>query len=100
MSTLGKRTNKVREGIDREKLYPLNEAVKMVKERAKAKFDETIEVAMNWASIRATPTRRCVASSTCRTAPAARCGLRCSRAAPRPMRLGLRAPTSLAPRIW
>jgi large subunit ribosomal protein L1 len=36
-----------REGIDRNKLYPLEEAVKMVKERAKAKFDETIEVAMN-----------------------------------------------------
>ena len=29
------------------RLYPLEEAVKMVKERAKAKFDETIEVAMN-----------------------------------------------------
>ena len=47
MSRLGKRTRAVREGIDREKLYPLTEAVKMVKERAKAKFDETIEVAMN-----------------------------------------------------
>jgi large subunit ribosomal protein L1 len=43
----GKRTTKVREGIDRAKLYPLTEAVKMVKERAKAKFDETIEVSMN-----------------------------------------------------
>ena len=47
MTALGKRTTKIREGIDREKLYPLEEAVKMVKERAKAKFDETIEVAMN-----------------------------------------------------
>src|SRR5580658_6462875 len=47
MSTLGKRTTAAREGIDREKLYPLAEAVKMVKERAKAKFDETVEVAMN-----------------------------------------------------
>ncbi len=47
MSTLGKRTTNAREGVDREKLYPLDEAVKMVKERAKAKFDETIEVAMN-----------------------------------------------------
>src|SRR3974377_1521681 len=47
MSTLGKRTTKAREGVDREKLYPLTEAVKMVKERAKAKFDETVEVAMN-----------------------------------------------------
>ncbi len=43
----GKRTVKAREGIDREKLYGLDEAVKLVKERAKAKFDETIEVAMN-----------------------------------------------------
>ena len=42
-----KRMSGAREGIDRTKLYPLNEAVKMVKERAKAKFDETIEVAMN-----------------------------------------------------
>jgi large subunit ribosomal protein L1 len=47
MSTLGKRTTKAREGVDREKLYPLAEAVKMVKERAKAKFDETVEIAMN-----------------------------------------------------
>src|SRR6202790_4088534 len=43
----GKRSLKAREGIDRMKLYPIDEAVKMVKERAKAKFDETIEVAMN-----------------------------------------------------
>ena len=43
----GKRTLKAREGIDREKLYPLDDAVKLVKERAKAKFDETIEIAMN-----------------------------------------------------
>ena len=43
----GKRTDTAREGIDRAKFYPLGDAVKMVKERAKAKFDETIEVAMN-----------------------------------------------------
>src|SRR5689334_23678283 len=47
MSRLGKRTRQAREGVDREKLYPLAEAVKLVKERAKAKFDETIEVSMN-----------------------------------------------------
>src|SRR5262245_2111107 len=45
--SIGKRLNKAREGVDREKLYPLAEAIKMVKERAKAKFDETIEVAIN-----------------------------------------------------
>jgi large subunit ribosomal protein L1 len=44
---IGKRTKKAREGIDRSKLYPLAEAVKLVKARANAKFDETIEVAMN-----------------------------------------------------
>ncbi|MBZ0148468.1 MAG: 50S ribosomal protein L1 [Pseudorhodoplanes sp.] len=43
----GKRIKKAREGIDRDKFYALEEAVKLVKERAKAKFDETIEVAMN-----------------------------------------------------
>ena len=44
---LPKRTAKAREGIERTKLYPLAEAVKLVKERATAKFDETIEIAMN-----------------------------------------------------
>ena len=47
MANLGKRTRAVRQGVDREKLYPIDEAVKMVKERAKAKFDETVEIAMN-----------------------------------------------------
>ena len=44
---IGKRTKTAREGIDPAKAYPLAEAVKLVKERAKAKFDETIEIAMN-----------------------------------------------------
>jgi large subunit ribosomal protein L1 len=44
---IGKRTAAVRTGIDRDKAYPIAEAIKMVKERAKAKFDETIEIAMN-----------------------------------------------------
>ena len=47
MSGHGKRVLKAREGINREKLYSLDEAVKMVKDRAKAKFDETVEIAMN-----------------------------------------------------
>src|SRR5574339_298373 len=44
---IGKRTKAAREGVNRDKSYPLPEAVKLVKERAKAKFDETIEIAMN-----------------------------------------------------
>jgi large subunit ribosomal protein L1 len=47
MAKSGKRTKAVREGVDREKLYAIDDAVKMVKDRAKAKFDETIEIAMN-----------------------------------------------------
>jgi len=43
----GKRTKAALEGIDRKLAYKLDEAVKMDKERATAKFDETIEVAMN-----------------------------------------------------
>ena len=47
MAKLAKRTAAVREGIDRKKLYELGEALKLVKERATAKFDETVEVALN-----------------------------------------------------
>src|ERR1700743_1078862 len=44
---IGKRLKTARDGVDREKLYPLDEAIKMVKERAKAKFDEPIGIVMN-----------------------------------------------------
>ncbi len=43
----GKRYRKNQEGIDRDKVYALDEAIRLLKERANAKFDETIEVAMN-----------------------------------------------------
>ena len=43
----GKRLKAAAGSVDREKTYPLDEAVRMVKANAKAKFDETIEVAMN-----------------------------------------------------
>jgi large subunit ribosomal protein L1 len=47
MAHTGKRVVKAREGIDRIKLYPVDQAVKLVKGRASAKFDETVEIAMN-----------------------------------------------------
>jgi large subunit ribosomal protein L1 len=47
MAKLAKRIQKTREGIDRSKAYGLDEAVKLIKDRAVAKFDETIEVSMN-----------------------------------------------------
>ena len=42
----GKRTRGARENIDRDFEYDISDAVKMVKESATAKFDETVEVAM------------------------------------------------------
>jgi large subunit ribosomal protein L1 len=47
MAKKGKRITAANEGIDRKKLYGIDEAIKLVKERAKAKFDETVEIAMN-----------------------------------------------------
>jgi len=47
MAKIAKRLQKIREGVDKDKLYSLEEAVTLVKERAVAKFDETIEVSMN-----------------------------------------------------
>jgi len=43
----GKRLKSAYDAIDREAFYPLTDAVKLIKDRAKAKFDETIEIAMN-----------------------------------------------------
>ena len=47
MAKLAKRMQKTREGVDRAKAYGIDEAVKLIKDRAIAKFDETIEVSMN-----------------------------------------------------
>ncbi len=47
MAKSGKRIRAAHEGVEHMKLYGLDEAVKLVKERATAKFDETIEVALN-----------------------------------------------------
>jgi large subunit ribosomal protein L1 len=47
MAKAGKRIRAARSGIDPQKLHSLEEAVKLVKANAKAKFDETVEVAVN-----------------------------------------------------
>jgi large subunit ribosomal protein L1 len=47
MAQQGKRLKAAYAGIDREKTYALDEAVKLAKGGAKAKFDETIEISMN-----------------------------------------------------
>jgi large subunit ribosomal protein L1 len=47
MAKISKRFKKAIEGVDVEKAYDVGEAVKLVKSRATAKFDETIELAIN-----------------------------------------------------
>jgi large subunit ribosomal protein L1 len=47
MAHVGKRLKKAIQGIERTKLYPVDQAVKLVRDRATAKFDETVEIAMN-----------------------------------------------------
>ena len=47
MAQAGKRLKATRETIDREAQYPAEEAVKLIKQGASTKFDETVEVAVN-----------------------------------------------------
>jgi large subunit ribosomal protein L1 len=47
MAHQGKRLAKAYQSIDREAFYPLADAVRIIKASAGAKFDETIEIAMN-----------------------------------------------------
>lgn len=47
MPKISKRMKDAYAGIDREKIYSLEEAVKLIKSKAKAKFDETIDLTIN-----------------------------------------------------
>lgn len=47
MADRGKRLAALYKGFDAQKAYPLDEAVKIVKQNARAKFDETVEISMN-----------------------------------------------------
>jgi large subunit ribosomal protein L1 len=47
MAKISKRIAKVREGLDPDKVYGLEDAIKLLKDRSSVKFDETIEISMN-----------------------------------------------------
>lgn len=47
MAKKGKRTRAANDTVDRDRAYLLDEAIRLVKENARAKFDETVEIAMN-----------------------------------------------------
>jgi large subunit ribosomal protein L1 len=48
MSKRGKRYQKATESLDPQTFYSLDDALLKIKESASAKFDETIDVAINW----------------------------------------------------
>ncbi len=43
----GKRLKQAYETVDKSKVYDIDEAVKLIKENAKAKFDETVDIAVS-----------------------------------------------------
>ncbi|RWL73937.1 MAG: 50S ribosomal protein L1 [Mesorhizobium sp.] len=47
MAKIAKRVAASREGIDPNKAYALSEALQLLKDRSKVKFDETVEISMN-----------------------------------------------------
>ena len=47
MAKIGKRLKALQAAVDNTKVYPLTEAVRLVKQNAKAKFDETIGISLN-----------------------------------------------------
>ncbi|WP_159727958.1 50S ribosomal protein L1 [Methylosinus sp. Ce-a6] len=47
MAHIGKRIAKARQGVERTKLYPVDEAIQLVRANATAKFDESVEISMN-----------------------------------------------------
>jgi len=47
MAKRGKRLRKAYETVDRNQVYGVREAVKLIKESSATKFDETVEIAMN-----------------------------------------------------
>ncbi|MYI99665.1 MAG: 50S ribosomal protein L1, partial [Gemmatimonadetes bacterium] len=47
MAKNGKRIRAVLEKVEREKLYPVGEALSLLKELSSAKFDESVDMAVN-----------------------------------------------------
>jgi large subunit ribosomal protein L1 len=86
MAKLGKRTRAAREAFAGKENLSVEEAVKLIKANANAKFDESVEIAMNLGVDPRHADQMVRGTVTCPTAPARRSAWRCSPAAPRPTR--------------
>ena len=79
MAGKSKRIRAAVEKVDREKLYPLNEALSLLKELSSVKFDESVDVVcQSGRECPQSPTRTYAFDRHCRKAPASRFGSRCS----------------------
>ena len=47
MSARGKRYRRASEGLSQDNFYPIDDALKLVKQSASAKFDEAVDVSIN-----------------------------------------------------
>ena len=99
MAQHGKRVLKAREGVERTKLYKLEEAVKLVRSNASAKFDETVELALNLGVDPKHADQMVRGVVNLPNGTGARSASRCSRAGPRLTKRAPPAPTSSARRI-
>lgn len=78
MAKLSKRAAAIAQKIDRTKLYPVAEALTLVKETATAKFDESIDVAVQLGIDPRSPTSWFVAPWSCPPVPARASASPCS----------------------
>jgi large subunit ribosomal protein L1 len=83
-----KRMKTVRGKVDRSKAYPVDDALKLVKETAVAKFDESVDVAVNLGIDAKKSDQTVRGSVVLPRAPGRRCASRCSRRVTRRRRAG------------
>ena len=100
MAKTGKRAYSARRRLIDRRGYSIGEAVRLVKEYATAKFDETIEISMNLNVDPRHADQMFVALLRSRMGRARTCGSRSSQETTRLMKPATRVPILLVPKIW
>jgi large subunit ribosomal protein L1 len=98
MAKLGKRTRAAREAFEGKVNLTVEDAVKLIKKAASAKFDETVEIAMNLGVDPRHADQMVRGVVNLPNGTGKTCAWRCSPVAPRPTRPRPPVPTSWAPK--
>jgi ribosomal protein L1 len=98
MAKIAKRVAKANEAFAGKANISVEDAVKLIKSAASAKFDETVEIAMNLGVDPRHADQMVRGVVPCRTAPARPCAWPCSPVAPRLTKPRPPVPTSSAPK--